>query len=280
MGLLNKVFDNLPGVGSAISGVGSLVGGAMSAVNASKNRDQQREFAQNSLSWRVQEARKNGIHSAYALGFNGNSFIPVTQDNDYGLQGFGQSLQGASRTNDKIDDDSVLFQKESNRLALQGQMLENEMKALEIESKWKQLKGMGQSPAFKGLNPYAVPDSTSVPVGNGQSVGDSQVRLGYGFDSPIQGYSFVPLPDGSLRSMPSEKRVDYITEGAPFGLGAIPFYLERYYHSNIIKSHLARKYGVPIYDDNALPFMGSYSFKRPPWYRRPIYQKGKWFWQD
>ena len=281
MGLLSSIGDAIKGVSPVLSGVGSVVGAVTGITNAKKNRDTQKEFAQNGVQWRVNDAKKAGIHPVYSLGYNGHSFQNVGLDGgtDYGLQGLGQSIENAVRS-DEPDEDSVLFQKENNRLTLQGQELENQMKALEVQQKWRELNNMGQSPAFKGLNPFASPDSTPSPVGNGQAVSSGQVRIGYGFDEPIAGYSFIPLPDGTIKVMPSKDRVDYITEGAPFGLGAIPFYLERYYNSDAIKSHLERKYKRKIYDDNGLPFMGSYSFPRPPWYRRPIYQQGKFFWQD
>lgn len=64
---------------SLISAGGSLLGGALSSSSASKaaNKDyrRQKEFAKNSIKWRVEDAKRAGLHPLFALG-GGASFQP------------------------------------------------------------------------------------------------------------------------------------------------------------------------------------------------------------
>ena len=67
----------------AIGATGSLLGSAINSVLGSKsakedwqrNYDAQKEFAQNSIQWRVQDAQKAGIHPLYAMG-NSPGYTP------------------------------------------------------------------------------------------------------------------------------------------------------------------------------------------------------------
>lgn len=47
-------------------------------AQALRNEQQQREFAQSSLQWKAEDARKAGIHPIYAMGAAGSSFSPVS----------------------------------------------------------------------------------------------------------------------------------------------------------------------------------------------------------
>ena len=77
-------FDLGSVAGSVISAGSSLIGGAMSAKNARKIAQMQikaqREFAQNGIQWRVDDAKKAGLHPLYAIGASGATYTPVSQD--------------------------------------------------------------------------------------------------------------------------------------------------------------------------------------------------------
>lgn len=97
-------FDG--GFGGAISGVGSLAGGIVQGITsnnlANKNIAAQKEFAQNGIRWRVEDAKRAGIHPLYALGATTNSFSPVSgYGGDFGLSdaaaNFGQGLDRAAQ---------------------------------------------------------------------------------------------------------------------------------------------------------------------------------------
>lgn len=97
------LFDGA--VGGAIGAVGSLIGGGISANNANNlagmNYNAQKEFAQNGIRWRVEDAKRAGIHPLYALGASTASFSPVqSYGGDYGisdaLANFGQGIDRAA----------------------------------------------------------------------------------------------------------------------------------------------------------------------------------------
>ena len=68
-------------LGSIISGIGSVIGGIF-GQNSQEDQiqaqiDAQKQFAQNGIRWRVEDATKAGIHPLYALGANTTSFSPI-----------------------------------------------------------------------------------------------------------------------------------------------------------------------------------------------------------
>jgi len=65
-------FSNIDAANSAAEG------NARSAEEARLNRDLQKEFAQNGVRWRVEDAKKAGIHPLAALGASGASYSPVS----------------------------------------------------------------------------------------------------------------------------------------------------------------------------------------------------------
>lgn len=64
-------------LGSLISAGSSLLGGLMSKGVAEDQADLQKKFAKNAIQWKVQDAKKAGIHPLYALGANTVSYQPV-----------------------------------------------------------------------------------------------------------------------------------------------------------------------------------------------------------
>lgn len=76
-------------IGSLISAGASLIGGLIGSNNEKKARQQaeaqalrqeqlQREFAQNSIQWRVQDAKAAGLHPLAALGAQTQSYSPIS----------------------------------------------------------------------------------------------------------------------------------------------------------------------------------------------------------
>lgn len=66
-----------PAIAAGASLIGGVLGSSSDASQAQKNREQQREFAQHGIRWRVADARAAGIHPLYALGANVPSYSPV-----------------------------------------------------------------------------------------------------------------------------------------------------------------------------------------------------------
>lgn len=106
-------------IGSAIGAVGSIAGGLIGA-NATANAaglsyEAQKEFAQNGIRWKVEDAKRAGVHPLYALGASTNGFTPVGgYGGDYGIadaaahlgQGF-ERAQQAKMTKEERDKQDV-----------------------------------------------------------------------------------------------------------------------------------------------------------------------------
>nr|DAW16143.1 MAG TPA: minor capsid protein [Microviridae sp.] len=106
-------------IGGAIGGIGSIVGGIIGGNNAQAvagmNYGAQKEFAQNGIRWKVEDAKRAGIHPLYALGASTNGFTPVGgYGGDYGIsdaaahlgQGF-ERAQQAKMTKEERDRQDV-----------------------------------------------------------------------------------------------------------------------------------------------------------------------------
>lgn len=151
--------------------LGSLFGaginaGIQSDIN-SKNANLQREFAQNSIQWKVQDAQKAGIHPLFALGAGGYQASPSYAGADVGGN-VASALKAVG---------SMAGAKEQEEFLKQKQDLELESLALDNLAKRKQISEMGQNVSLNnifgengsngGANPLSVPNS--VVDGSSQS---------------------------------------------------------------------------------------------------------------
>lgn len=155
----------------------SLAGGLLGKSSADSARDQtynlaqqnmamQREFAQNGIQWRVDDAKKAGIHPIYALGGPGASFSPVsasfTGDTSLpnALAATGQDVSraiSATRTEtDKVD----AFTRTARALSLEKAGLENDILRAELASKTGRLRQAAGPPFPAAADPYLIPGQT------------------------------------------------------------------------------------------------------------------------
>lgn len=106
-------------IGSAIGAVGSIAGGILGANSAQNvagmNYEAQKEFAQNGIRWKVEDAKRAGIHPLYALGASTQGYSPSGgYTGDYGIadaaahlgQGF-ERAQQAKMTKEERDKQDV-----------------------------------------------------------------------------------------------------------------------------------------------------------------------------
>lgn len=179
--------------------LGSLFGaginaGIQSDIN-SKNANLQREFAQNSIQWKVQDAQKAGIHPLYALGSGGYQASPSYAGADVGGS-VSNALRGLG---------SAIGAKEQEEFLREKQDLELESLALDNLAKRKQISDMGQSVNLNnifgeggtngGANPLAVPNS----VVDGSSQSDPVVKANKLFDVG-KGMQITTWPSGNNKS--------------------------------------------------------------------------------
>lgn len=105
-------------VGSLISGGFGLTGGLLSDASqrsiAAMNWERQKEALHNTIQWRVEDAKKAGIHPLYALGaptFNAPAQIYGGTGLGEGLRDMGQNLGGAiARTMDADEKKKTLLE--------------------------------------------------------------------------------------------------------------------------------------------------------------------------
>lgn len=133
------------GLGSALGAVGSVVGGILGSKSAADaqaanaaammqmnqlNYKHQKEFAQNSIRWKVADAKAAGLHPLAALGAQGTGFSPSFQmgqgqsGDDYSW--LGQAGQYAGR---------AMEAKMTERERAQQQALRDKDMALNLENK-------------------------------------------------------------------------------------------------------------------------------------------------
>lgn len=173
---------NLSWLGGTIGGVGSLIGAGVDSWTQQKinkeNYDMQKEFAQNSLQWKMADAKKAGIHPLVALGAQTYSASPSSV-----ASGSGKSIgRGFEKFGQAIDtyiaDDEDRRRLENERLALENKKLE-----AEINGKFSQGVGSLMS-SSSGSSPSAIvtgnPDSVSSQKLKEQTNVDKSIKVGNG----------------------------------------------------------------------------------------------------
>lgn len=160
-------------IGSLIGAAGSLIGGLFGKKSAEKQAAQnikmQKQFAQQGIQWKVEDAKKAGIHPLYALGAQTHSFSPVSVGDplpgaiaDMG-QNIGRAVDSGRTTNER-------FATRLGELSVQRAELENTKLASEIAL----LQQPGTAPAPLTENPivpgqavtHTKPDQSVVLTGN------------------------------------------------------------------------------------------------------------------
>lgn len=172
-----------PFIGGALIGGGAtLLGGLLGSKSAKDANEQnaeaarqsaelQKEFAKNGVRWKVEDAKKAGVHPLYALGANTHSFAPVSvgAQPDYSManavkdmgQDISRSVQ-ATRTHQ--EQELSKLQLASAKADLEGKIIDNQIRASQFQ-KINQAKtampsgsldnfipGQGNSPSIK-INP-------------------------------------------------------------------------------------------------------------------------------
>lgn len=118
----------LPAIGSAIGG---YLQGEASEKNAERNIQMQREFAQQGIRWKVEDAKAAGVHPLFALGASTHSFAPVSVGQN-GMasaltsmgQGVGRAINATQTGSERVSSYSEAASKlQLDNMALQNQLL-------------------------------------------------------------------------------------------------------------------------------------------------------------
>lgn len=159
--------------------LGAILGAASSALGGFLNRDAakdaneanaraaaqnialQREFAQNGIRWKVDDAKAAGIHPLYALGASTTSFSPVSvgaipASAGSGLAAAGQDLSRAINATRTAPE--RLEATAATRLQLEGLSLDNDIKRATYASALQRIR-QNENPPIPTVGPFAVPEA-------------------------------------------------------------------------------------------------------------------------
>lgn len=129
-------------LGAVLGAVGSLASSIFGNKAAEDQADLQREFAQNGIRWKVNDAIKAGIHPLYALGAQTTAYSPVTVGGaDWG--GVGQNIGSAIDSMRTPAEKADGFTKTVQGLTLQKMGLENELLASQVRLVNQPARGPG-----------------------------------------------------------------------------------------------------------------------------------------
>lgn len=141
------------GLGAIVGAIGGVASSFMqnraNEKNAQRAYEQQKEFAQSGIQWKVADAEKAGIHPLYALGAQTHSFSPWNVGADYsGIaqagQNIGRAIQSTNSENGRV---SALSQT-AQALQVEGLHLDNELKRTQIVSAMNLARQPGTGPGL------------------------------------------------------------------------------------------------------------------------------------
>lgn len=201
-------------VGSLIGGVGSLIGGNQSKKNAEKNALMnylaQKEFAQNGIRWKVDDAKASGIHPLFALGANTSGYTPVAgYSGDSGLGDFsasmGQSFERAMQAKKTPAEREIERLKQEKMFDLEVQQKEANIALTNAEISRVSRLQQQQVPAMPSAS------------GRTNNVIEGQAQSQPGVDSEIPPIvQFYQMPGGKdvYTLLPHKDSMDYYSEAA------------------------------------------------------------------
>lgn len=150
--------------GSLIGAGGSLIGGFFDRAEAQKqgamsrdfagamfdkNWQMQKEFAQNSIAWRTEDAKRAGIHPLAALGASVGTGSPVTVGADFDMPRMGQNIERAIHAFSPERKRAMKLQE----LAIDRGEAENDLVRTQAASARLELLRQAQNPAMPDNSP-------------------------------------------------------------------------------------------------------------------------------
>lgn len=217
-------------LGPLISAGASIIGGLLGKSSADSAREQaaqqaannerlQREFAQNGIQWKVEDAKKAGIHPIYALGGSTASYAPTSQNFTAdtslpnALASAGQDIGRAIHKTETAGGRMDALGKAAATLQLEGLNLDNELKRTEIASKTARLRSDQVGPPMQAASDaYLIPGQSAsglikpkpteigpAPANSPHSEGGAHADVGYA-RTASGGFAPVPSKDAKDRN--------------------------------------------------------------------------------
>lgn len=186
---------------------GEILGAVTGLIAGNKQNDankkaaalqykQQKEFAQSGIQWKVEDAKKAGIHPLYGLGANTISYAPQSVGGpDYGYmadagQNIGRAID-ATRSNPAKAAATAL-----TAVQLEGLQLDNDLKRAQLNSALATARQTGNPPGMPSVNtqPAAngMPGQGNAPQIEGESIDLSKRISPVNRGATSQEYAQVP----------------------------------------------------------------------------------------
>lgn len=159
-------------IGPLLSAGASLIGGFLgkssqdkaneiAQQNAANNIALQREFAQNSIQWRVQDAAKAGVHPLYALGASTTSFSPVT----VGVSGANPLADSMSSMGQNLGRAAAAYASPKDRLGAAAQVAQGqELQFNKLRLENMELQNAALRSKVANMNQPGTPPGVAFPV--------------------------------------------------------------------------------------------------------------------
>lgn len=180
-------------IGSLIAAGSSLLGGLLGKSSADKAREAsermaaqniqlQKDFAQSGIQWRVEDARKAGVHPLFALGAQTHSFSPVSIDGGADMSmanavsNMGQDIGRAVNAARSSPERAVAL--EAARLSLEGAKLDNDIKRMSLASGVQRMQ-QAASPPMPTSRSVVLPGNVRVFTDPAEATQD-QISQEYG----------------------------------------------------------------------------------------------------
>lgn len=260
---------------SIFSAIASIGGAFLGSRGQDKNIELQKQFAKNGIQWKVEDAKKAGIHPLAALGAQTHSFSPINVgDPVSSLRDAGQSLDRAIDTTSDQATRNTSYDQSLRKLQLERGTLENELLRHQIASQVATTTQAGRSPGIPtsmSANPALV-GHAELPQVPGIVTDGPMPRIAPDSSSPHQepgavtdlGHTRTRNGYFPVFSKDAKERLEDDTLGEiqwAIRNRILPFFSERYGNPPA---------NVPLPEGHVWrfnPFTGEYTVHRPRYYR-------------
>lgn len=269
-------FDMGSFAGSAASALigaaGSVVGAGLSYSKQRKLAElqykHQKEFAQNGIQWKTQDAIKAGLHPLYAIGASGASYTPSSiTDGGIGdaVSQFGQNMgraveAGMNYEERKLAEETSRKIQEAQLARIEAETAESNMRTKEAQFRMNRSYIQDQYNAMQFLNSLRQVSRASNPPQPSARVRYTQVsnnpskivpvdKPSTGYGQVYSGFDYRENPDGSLSPMISAEESARTQNLGILGLGIDAFNYAGNYLDNFIsgpKYVVIRRHGKDI----------------------------------
>lgn len=212
-------------MGAAAGGtLGSIPGSIIAQKEAEKkareaneaNYNQQKEFAQHGIRWKVEDAKRAGIHPLVGLGASTTSFSPSTvgepslspPDVSAMGQNIGRAMQATRTQEERAMTD---LQLQSARLDIEGKALDNQIKNSEL----RRMNTTG--PSFPGSQNFISGQGNSGPQITEKNMERTKSLAGNPHSEPgaVPDVGYVVTNSGAVVPVPSKDAKERIEDNMP-----------------------------------------------------------------